>query len=299
MAQLRKRLEAVTSGLQRALSVSDGLSNFGLNRPVRTTAESFKEFRDAVQSTKEVMAENHHGISEADLQVLNTHLSTLVPHLVHEENDGSGHPGPYLEHLLEQSLLELLQSWSSRLSHVDELSRLQLRLYLILLSECRQQVLQHMGIVRPLKRLVQSCARKNMMLMDEHTSSVDSALVHLLMQLCVMMNSEATALEQFLSQVDPHASNSQPQFVVFEMLMPYMHHEGLIGRQARDALLLCLGQLVVDARVLKYIERESNFCTVSIDNSAVSSMHILTRAALCNAHIRKKWRSAFVYERAS
>lgn len=273
MAMLKRSLEAVTSGLQKVLSSADGLSSFGLNRPLQTTGDIFKEFCDAVQSTKELMAENHHDISNSDLQLLNSHLSALVPHLVHEECDDSGHPGRFLEYLLEQNLLELLQSWSARLAQVSELGRLQLHLYLILLSESHQQILQHQGVVRPLKRLMQSYARTNMMVTPDDTSQADGALVHLLMQLCVMMNKQPAALEQFLSEVQGKGANGQPQFAVFAMLLPYMHHEGALGRQARDAILLCLGQLASDTRVLKYIEQESNFCTVSCVGLEAKSEH--------------------------
>jgi hypothetical protein len=52
--------------------------------------------------------------------------------------------------------------------------------------------------------------------------------------------------------------------VIFAILIPFVHREGGIGQQARDALLLCMSLSKKNESVGLYIAEHSNVCPVSI-----------------------------------
>ena len=51
--------------------------------------------------------------------------------------------------------------------------------------------------------------------------------------------------------------------MIFSLLLPFIHREGGIGQQAKDALLLCMSLSSSHLAVGEYIARHSNFCPVS------------------------------------
>lgn len=51
--------------------------------------------------------------------------------------------------------------------------------------------------------------------------------------------------------------------MIFSLLLPFVHREGGIGQQARDALLLCMALSASHTSVGQYIAQHSNFCPVS------------------------------------
>lgn len=54
------------------------------------------------------------------------------------------------------------------------------------------------------------------------------------------------------------------RFVIFTLLIPFVHREGDIGQQARDALLLCMTLSKKNENVGSYIAEHSNVCPVSV-----------------------------------
>ncbi|KAL1427482.1 hypothetical protein MTO96_017197 [Rhipicephalus appendiculatus] len=66
-------------------------------------------------------------------------------------------------------------------------------------------------------------------------------------------------LEVFFSA----SSNQGPaRFLIFSLLIPFVHREGAIGQQARDALLLCMALSQKNESIGLYIAENSNFCPV-------------------------------------
>lgn len=55
------------------------------------------------------------------------------------------------------------------------------------------------------------------------------------------------------------------RFLLFSLLVPFVHREGFIGQQARDALLLCMSMSKKNDLVGSYIAEYSNVCPVSTD----------------------------------
>lgn len=54
------------------------------------------------------------------------------------------------------------------------------------------------------------------------------------------------------------------RFVVFSLLIPYVHREGTIGQQARDALLHCMKISKQNLQIAEFIALHSNICPVSV-----------------------------------
>lgn len=53
-------------------------------------------------------------------------------------------------------------------------------------------------------------------------------------------------------------------FIIFSLLLPYVHSEGSLGHQARDALLLCMSLSQKNSNVGTYIAKYSSMCPVLI-----------------------------------
>lgn len=54
-------------------------------------------------------------------------------------------------------------------------------------------------------------------------------------------------------------------FIIFSLLIPYVHRDGSLGHQARDALLLCMALSQKNDNVGTYIARHSAMCTVLVN----------------------------------
>lgn len=89
---------------------------------------------------------------------------------------------------------------------------------------------------------------------------VEEQLVLLLHQLCCIVSSDPSILELFFhSSEDQGAAN----FLLFSLLVPFIHRDGVIGQQARDALLLIMTLSNDNERVAKHIAHNTFFCPVS------------------------------------
>lgn len=53
-------------------------------------------------------------------------------------------------------------------------------------------------------------------------------------------------------------------FIIFSLLIPYVHREGSIGHQARDAMLLCMSLSQKNNNIGEYIAYHSNMCPVLV-----------------------------------
>ena len=69
---------------------------------------------------------------------------------------------------------------------------------------------------------------------------------------------------------DPTSSSSSPSggpdssnFLVFSLLVGFLHRDGHVGQQARDALINVMAMSRKNEDVGNYIAKHSNFCPVS------------------------------------
>lgn len=54
------------------------------------------------------------------------------------------------------------------------------------------------------------------------------------------------------------------RFIIFSLLIPYLYQEGEVGRQARDAMVLCMTLSKKNDEIGNFIAEESHICPVSI-----------------------------------
>ncbi|XP_049939174.1 FHIP family protein AGAP011705-like isoform X1 [Schistocerca serialis cubense] len=164
-----------------------------------------------------------------------------------------------LEYLLSQNLLNKLYTWSLSAGRYGSTLRLeQLKLY-ELLAGCSgerthgRSLLANEAFLRPLLELLTACAG------ECFPGEVENRIVVLLNQLCVSLVHDTDLMQKFFSS-SPESEGSR--FVVFALLIPFVHREGGLGQQARDALLLCMALSATDDSVASYISTRSNVCPV-------------------------------------
>ncbi|XP_078602390.1 FHF complex subunit HOOK-interacting protein 1B-like isoform X5 [Branchiostoma floridae x Branchiostoma japonicum] len=187
-----------------------------------------------------------------EVQAVVNYVDQMMNLLVEEETV-NGKIGPMLQFLTNEGIMEKLLDWSVEHSQfADEMKHEQLKVYETLLCGSPQPVLHQKHILNPLLRLLGMCS-------DANTVEIENHLILLLNQLCVSLYKDPSLLEQFFNA---KADHGPAKFLIFSLLIPYVHREGRIGQQARDALLLCMSLSAENETVGTYIAENSNFCHV-------------------------------------
>ena len=197
------------------------------------------------------------GVTRSPQESVNTvvrYLDQMVLLLVEEEGD-NGAQGPILQFMLEEDILNKLIKWSAKqVQHGDRLKLHHLKMFDMIIAQSRQQICVHKPMIRPMLQLLASC--------EEHPDkNIEQHLILVLHQLCVALSQNTSLLEVLFS-----ASSDQgpTKFLIFSLLIPYIHREGAIGQQARDAFLLIMALSARHDHIGQYIAQNSDFCPVSI-----------------------------------
>ncbi|XP_069545346.1 FHF complex subunit HOOK-interacting protein 1A [Brachyistius frenatus] len=172
--------------------------------------------------------------------------------LMEEESGQAGAMGPILEFVVMENVMERLFVWSLRREFTDDMKLEQLKMYEMLVGQAHQPLLHHKPILRPLMMLLSSCS-------GTAAPAVEAELVLLLNQLCCVLAKDPSILELFF-----HTSEDQgaTNFLIFSLLIPFIHREGTVGQQARDALLLIMSLSAENERVAKHVTGNTYFCPV-------------------------------------
>ncbi|NXP20643.1 F16A2 protein, partial [Scytalopus superciliaris] len=168
------------------------------------------------------------------------------------QEDGDMACGPILEFVAAENLLERLLCWHLQGDFTEERKVEQLKLYEMLISQARQPLLRHKPVLTPLLRLLSVCA-------EPASAPLENSLVLLLNQLCVSVAREPAILELFFHS---HTDQGPANLIIFSLLIPFIHHEGTRGQQARDALLLIMAMSASNRAVAQSITDNSYFCPV-------------------------------------
>ncbi|XP_078258057.1 FHF complex subunit HOOK-interacting protein 1B isoform X2 [Rhinoraja longicauda] len=172
--------------------------------------------------------------------------------LVEERPQDDTGIGPILEMVMVEDVLDQLLCWHLRGQLDDDKKIEQLKLFDLLVSQSQQPLLRHKPVLNPLMRLLAVCV-------EPRSQALEGSLVLLLNQVCVSLSSEPSILELFFhAQTDQGPAN----LLIFSILIPFIHREGPIGQQARDALLLIMAISAENATVGRYIANNSYFCPV-------------------------------------
>ncbi|XP_028973594.2 protein FAM160A1 [Esox lucius] len=186
--------------------------------------------------------------------------------LMEEEPGQGGAMGAILELVVLEGVMERLFLWSLRRQFTDDMKLEQLRMYQMLLAQARQPLLHHKPVLRPLMMLLSSCAGAGSGGGGAGSGgggcgggAVEAELVLLLNQLCGALAKDPSVLELFF-----HTSEDQgaANFLLFSLLIPFTHREGVVGQQARDALLLIMELSASNPRVARHIADNTYFCPV-------------------------------------
>ncbi|KAF1459183.1 FTS and Hook-interacting protein, partial [Pygoscelis antarcticus] len=187
-----------------------------------------------------------------DLSAVRNNTYQMLNLLAEDRPRGEAARGPILEFVASENLLERLLCWHLQGDFTEERKVEQLKLYEMLISQARQPLLRHKSVLTPLLRLLSLCA-------EPTSAPLENSLVLLLNQLCVSVAKEPSILELFFHS---HTDQGPANLIIFSLLIPFIHHEGVLGQQARDALLLIMAMSASNHAVAKSITDNSYFCPV-------------------------------------
>ncbi|XP_037277129.2 FHF complex subunit HOOK-interacting protein 1B isoform X1 [Rhipicephalus microplus] len=258
-----------------------------------TVIEAFRmHWLRALEVIEKSSSGSHTMPTADDITGVLNHLDQMVNFLIDEATsaeasipNGGMSPssvGPILDYMLMEGVLDRLFQWSLYTGEfLSNLKLEQLRIYEVLVSHSHHELLLQQPFLRPLLHLLASCA-------ECAPLEVEKRLVVLLNTLCVSLSQHLDLLEVFFSA----SSNQGPAsstlrfhfcttgecfdnlptpmptgtptggFLIFSLLIPFVHREGAIGQQARDALLLCMALSQKNESIGLYIAENSNFCPV-------------------------------------
>ncbi|MCJ8749071.1 hypothetical protein PDJAM_G00172030 [Pangasius djambal] len=208
-----------------------------------------------------------HGLRHATIPLdeasaVQNYVEHMLFLLMEEESGVGGAMGPILEFVIMENVMERLFVWSLRRDFTDQSKLEQLKMYEMLIGQAKQPLLHHKPILKPLMMLLSSCSgtATGQTATGLPTSSmVEHELILLLHQLCCVVSSDPSILELFFhSSEDQGAAN----FLLFSLLVPFIHRDGAMGQQARDALLLIMTLSNDNQRVATHIAHNTFFCPV-------------------------------------
>ncbi|NXX47097.1 F16A1 protein, partial [Tricholaema leucomelas] len=190
-------------------------------------------------------------ISPDEASTVQNYVEHMLFLLIEEQAKDSS-MGPILEFVVSENIMEKLFLWSLRREFTDETKMEQLKMYEMLVTQSHQPLLHHKPILKPLMMLLSSCS-------GSATPTVETELVILLNQLCSIIAKDPSILELFF-----HTSEDQgaANFLIFSLLIPFIHREGTVGQQARDALLFIMSLSAENNVVANHIAENTYFCPV-------------------------------------
>ncbi|XP_076857755.1 FHF complex subunit HOOK-interacting protein 1B [Brachyhypopomus gauderio] len=195
-----------------------------------------------------------------DLTAVRNHTDQMLCLLAEEKPAGSaGEPpamGPILELVVSEGILMRLVQWHVRRGLDPESQTALLKLFEMLIGQSQQPLLQHSAVLQPLLSLLGACADPQL----GCPPSLEASLVLLLNQVCVCMSRQPAVLELLFrcGAVQQGPTN----LLIFSLLVPFIHRDGGLGQQARDALLLVMATSASNHAVARYITENSYFCPV-------------------------------------
>ncbi|KAI1885210.1 hypothetical protein AGOR_G00217830 [Albula goreensis] len=195
-----------------------------------------------------------------DLTAVRNHTDQMLC-LLAEERPGGGAGngaamGPILELVVTENILDRLLQWHLRRGLDPESQGALLKLFEMLIGRSQQPLLQHKPVLQPLLRLLGTCADPQL----GCPPAVEGSLVLLLNQVCVSMARQPAVLELLLRSSP--APQGPTNLLIFSLLVPFIHRDGAIGQQARDALLLVMATSADNQDMARYITENSYFCPV-------------------------------------
>ena len=111
-------------------------------------------------------------------------------------------------------------------------------------------------------------------------------LVMLLNQLCSRLRDNIELVEIFFRSSDK--SQKGEKFVIFTILLRFLHSDGHVGSRARDALLLCISLSKSHDGIGDYIANGTDFCHVSHFLQELHFLRQITIFVLTSSNLTRK-----------
>lgn len=123
---------------------------------------------------------------------------------------------PCLEYSLSENVLDKLYEWGTTTGRYSDAVRLELlKLFELLVSHSRHQLLVHEPFLRPLLKLLGSSQ-------DEiYPPDVEKRLVILLNQLCVLLMQNVDLLDLFFFSTSQHQQHGKAKYVFFSLFLSH------------------------------------------------------------------------------
>ncbi|KAJ8246696.1 hypothetical protein GJAV_G00254380 [Gymnothorax javanicus] len=199
-----------------------------------------------------------------DLTAVRNHTDQMMLLLAEERTGPGDSMGPILELVVTENVLERLLQWHLRRGLDPDSQGALLKLFEMLMGRSQQPLLQHKPLLQPLLRLLATCADPQL----GCPPALESSLVLLLNQVCACVGRQPAVLQLLLQSANQGPANQGPNsqgpanLLIFSLLVPFIHRDGAIGQQARDALLLVMATSADNQDMARYIAENSYFCPV-------------------------------------
>ncbi|XP_061547846.1 FHF complex subunit HOOK-interacting protein 1B isoform X2 [Phycodurus eques] len=220
-------------------------------------------FENHWRQVSRVLDQSEPSWSTDDLIAVRNHTDQMFCLLAEErpppqgEDDGTTEDGgPILQLVVREQVLERLLLWHLRRGpDPDSLGAL-LKLFDMLIGQSQQALLRRTAVLHPLLRLMGACVH------PDHgcPPALENSLVLLLNQVCVRTARQPLLLETLFRAAPVQQGSTN--LLIFSLLVPFIHREGAVGQQARDALLLVMAASATNRSVARYIAHNSYFCPV-------------------------------------
>lgn len=106
--------------------------------------------------------------------------------------------------------------------------------------------------------------------------------MYVCLKVCVSMARQPAVLELLFrcGTIQQGPTN----LLIFSLLVPFIHRDGALGQQARDALLLVMATSASSHAVARYITENSYFCPVGVDACAFVSTSLCLLCLSATTH---------------
>ena len=228
----------------------EGWNPFGEEPLINDMERHWQELSDLIESSL---------TDPFALQEFKEHLKEIADIMKKElgQSASSGRTSECLEYFLSENMLEKTYLFSSRQRLYCSEVRVGLLNFCTSLLTCSGPPLFiHQQVLRPLTRLLRACEMA-------HDQWLDSSLVALLQQICILIQENESLLDLFFTV----GSGKVPsKFLVFTLLVRYMHSLSEAGMRARDAMLYCLSVAgrSPHSSLCDFIITDTEFCQVLI-----------------------------------
>ncbi|XP_014288523.1 FHIP family protein AGAP011705 isoform X2 [Halyomorpha halys] len=214
--------------------------------------DSFRKHWQQISDIIEIVKVPKTGVKHDEILSVVSNLDFMIRLLLLELQ--SSRPSlKCLEYIMNENILEIFFTWSLQTGKYENtLIVEQLKLYEVLVCYTNKQLLNHDSFHCTLLKLLKSCSEICFSL------EVEKRLVVLLNQLCVSFIHQSHLLYNFFEK----RTSDSPKFIIFSLLIRFVHCEGTLGQQARDSLLLCIALSKQNDSLADYIVDESKICPV-------------------------------------